>query len=198
MHGGNTAIFTLLAIQFTSKQKIIRFYHFLPGLAAAVLIHSFFNHFFLSPLSNTLLQVLGLPLLLMGFFSLSEKNMGKWLQDGFDSDVKMLVFLKSGKFAETKQGEYLAGFRKVFSGEVVLDIFCYLRLYLELAIRAKGVLLMRENGISFQTDEEIKAKFLEMKYLEKSIGKAGKTVLKPLLHSSPKELWQIYFLQKQK
>jgi len=109
----------------------------------------------------------------------------------------MLGFLKSGKFSETKQGQYLAGFRNVFSGEIVLDLFCYLRVYLELAIRAKGVLLLRETGMNISADEEIKAKFKELKYLEKSIGSAGKTILKPLLHTSAKELWQMYFLENQ-
>ncbi|MCF7794407.1 MAG: PrsW family intramembrane metalloprotease [Candidatus Cloacimonetes bacterium] len=197
MHGGNTAIFALISVYITGKHKQIKLYYFLPGLLAAIIIHSFFNHFFLSPMINTLLQVVGLPILLIGLFSYSEKGMKNWLQSGFDSDVKMLGFLKSGNFSSTKQGQYLAGFRNVFSGEVVLDLFCYLRVYLELAIRAKGVLLLRETGMNLPADEEIKAKFAEIKYLEKSIGKAGMTVLKPLLHSSQKELWQIYFLAVQ-
>lgn len=197
MHGGNTAIFALISIYFSSKFSSVKLLYFLPGLLAALTIHSFFNHFFLSPLINTMLQIAGLPLLLMTIFSISEKSMNKWLQTGFDSDVKLLGFLKSGKFSETKQGRYLAGFRQVFAGEIVLDLFCYLRVYLELAIRAKGVLLMRESGLNIQADAEIKEKFIEMKYLEKSIGTAGKAVLKPLLHSSQKELWQIYFLEGQ-
>ncbi|MDP8203446.1 MAG: PrsW family glutamic-type intramembrane protease [Candidatus Tenebribacter mawsonii] len=198
LHGGNTAIFALVSVYITGKYKQIRFIHFLPGLLAAIVIHSFFNHFFLPPLINTMLQVLVLPLLLIGIFSVSEKGMSKWLQSGFDSDVTMLGFLKSGKFAETKQGIYLAGFRNSFNGEVVLDLFCYLRIYLELAIRAKGVLLLRESGLKVDLDDEIKAKFKELLFLEKSIGKAGKTILKPLLNSSQKDLWQIYFLEKQK
>ncbi|MCF7867996.1 MAG: hypothetical protein K9N09_04775 [Candidatus Cloacimonetes bacterium] len=32
---------------------------------------------------------------------------------------------------------------------------------------------------------------------DKSIGTAGKSVLKPLLNASQKELWQIYFLAGQ-
>jgi protease PrsW len=197
MHGGNTAIFALISIYLTGKYKQIKLLHFLPALLVAILIHSFFNQFFLPPLMNTLLQVLVLPLLLIGIFSVSEKGMSKWLQSGFDSDVTMLGFLKSGKFSSTKQGEYLAGFRNSFNGEVVLDLYCYLRIYLELAIRAKGVLLLRESGLEVDLDDEIKAKFKELLFLEKSIGKAGKTILKPLLNSSQKDLWQIYFLEKQ-
>jgi RsiW-degrading membrane proteinase PrsW (M82 family) len=198
LHGGNTAIFALISIYLTGKYKQIKLVHFLPGLLVAIVIHSFFNHFFLPPLMNTMLQVLVLPLLLIGIFSISEKGMSKWLQSGFDSDVTMLGFLKSGKFSETIQGKYLSGFRNSFSGEVVLDLYCYLRIYLELAIRAKGVLMLRESGLKVDLDDEIKAKFKELLFLEKSIGKAGKAILKPLLNSSQKDLWQIYFLENQK
>lgn len=198
MHGGNTAIFALISVYFAGKYKHVKLVHFLPGLTVAIVIHAFFNHFLLPPLINTLLQVTALPLLLIGLFSNSEKNLGKWLQSGFDSDVKLLGFLKSGKFSDTKQGIYLTGFSKSFSGEVVLDLFCYLHVYLELAIRAKGVLLLQEIGLKVDIDNEINAKFQELNYLSKSIGKTGKAVLKPLLHSSQKELWQIYFLENQK
>jgi hypothetical protein len=65
---------------------------------------------------------------------------------------------------------------------------CYFLIFLELAIWAKGIILMYESALDVPTNGDTKATFAELKYLEKSIGNAGKAVLKPLLHSSQKEL----------
>lgn len=197
MHGGNTAIFSLITVYLIGLTNSKRPANYLPGLLIAVLIHSLYNHFYLPPLFNTLSQVVFLPILLMAAFSYSERGMAKWLQSGFDSDVKTLAFLKSGTFSQTKQGKYIAQFSSSFKGEIIWDLICYLRIYLELAISAKGLLLIRETGFELEPGDEVKNKFSELKYLEKSIGKSGKAVLKPFMATSQRELWQIYFLDKQ-
>ncbi len=51
--------------------------------------------------------------------------------------------INSGEFAESRIGNFLNDLRDNFAGPVVVDMFCYLRLYTELALRAKGVLMMR-------------------------------------------------------
>ena len=81
-----------------------------------------------------------------------------------------------------------------FRGPVVADLLCYLRLYTELALRAKGILMMRENGFEVPVDEETRAKFTELRYLEASIGKTGLLAIHPLCHMSHKDLWQLYML----
>ncbi len=197
MHGGNTAIFTIISVYLIGLKDTVKLSYFLPGLLVAIIIHSLYNHFILPPLLNTLTQVIILPIIMLAVFSYRESAMSKWLQSGLDSDVKTLEFLKSGDFARSKQGRYIAGLRSVFTGEVVLDILCYLRLYLELSIRAKGLLMIRETGMNIEVDNDIKERFEELAYLEQSIGKSGKAVLKPFLAKSQRELWQIYFLDTQ-
>jgi hypothetical protein len=83
-----------------------------------------------------------------------------------------------------------------FHGPVVADLLCYLRLYTELALRAKGILMMRESGFNAPVDEATKAKFAEMRYLESSIGKTGLLAIQPMCHMSHKDLWQLYMLGK--
>ena len=73
-------------------------------------------------------------------------------------------------------------------------MLCYLQLHVELSIRAKGLLMMRESGFDNRVGEETKAKLVEMKYLDRSIGKTGKLAMKPFLQMSRKDLWQIYML----
>ena len=64
---------------------------------------------------------------------------------------------------------------------MVADLLCYLRLHTELALRAKGMLMMRENGFDVPVDEATRAKFAEMRYLRRSIGRTGLMALQPML-----------------
>ena len=79
-------------------------------------------------------------------------------------------------------------------GEVIADMLCLLRLYVELSMRAKGVLLMQGAGFRVAEDPEIKEKFDELKYLENSIGKTGHLAIAPFLHKSSRDLWQLHML----
>jgi hypothetical protein len=74
-------------------------------------------------------------------------------------------------------------------------MLCYLRIYTELAIRAKGLLLMRENGIEAPVGEGTRAKFRELKYLEQSIGRTGCLAMKPFLQMERKDFWQLNVLE---
>ena len=57
--------------------------------------------------------------------------------------------------------------------------FAIVRLHTELALRAKGVLMMRENGFEVPPDDETRSKFTEMRYLRTSIGKTGLLAIHP-------------------
>jgi len=67
-------------------------------------------------------------------------------------------------------------------------VLCYLRLHTELSIRAKGLLMMREQGFMNKTGEETRAKLEELKYLESSIGATGVLAIKPFLRMRQKDL----------
>jgi len=45
------------------------------------------------------------------------------------------------------------------------------------------------------TDDATRAKFTELRYLEKSIGPTGRLAVHPLLHMSHKDLWQLNMLE---
>jgi hypothetical protein len=74
-------------------------------------------------------------------------------------------------------------------------MLCYLRLHVELALRAKGLLMMREAGFAAAPDEETRASFKELEYLEDSIGPTGKLAMAPFVRISGHELWQLYMLK---
>jgi hypothetical protein len=95
----------------------------------------------------------------------------------------------------TPVGRYLATVRSRFPAEVIVDMMCFLRLRAELAIRAKGVLMMREAGFDTPSDPDVKDKFQELRYLEKTIGKTGLSALHPFVHTSTRDLWQLTVLE---
>jgi RsiW-degrading membrane proteinase PrsW (M82 family) len=196
MHGGATALFAVMGLALLERAKRARFAAFLPGLALAVVLHSAFNHFFLSPLVATVGIVLILPPLLYTVFEKSEQALGTWLGSGFDNDTEMLALINSGRLSDSPMGRYLSTLKDKFKGPVVADLLCYLRLYTELALRAKGILMMRENGFEVPVDEATREKFTEMRYLEKSIGRTGLLAIHPMLHMSQKDLWQLYMIGK--
>jgi hypothetical protein len=196
MHGGVTAIFAILSQTLTERNMKINPLLYAPGLIGAMTLHSLFNHFPVSPIYQTLIILLVLPPILLLVFRQSAGHMHEWLELDFDQDARLLEQIKSGEFAETKIGRFLHDLRNKFEGPVVVDMLCYLRIYTELALRAKGVLMMRENGLAAPIGERTRAKFEELAFLEGSIGKTGLLAMKPFLHLTRKDLWQMYVLEK--
>lgn len=195
MHGGVMAIFAVMSQALTERHMTINPLRYLPGLVAAITLHSVFNHFVLPPLLMTLCVLALLPPVLYIVFARSATHLHEWLELDFDADARLLHQINSGKFAESKIGHFLSDLRDKFDGRVVVDMLCYLRLYTELALRAKGVLMMRENGLDAPVGERTREKFTEMEYLEGSIGKTGVLALRPFLHMTRKDLWQLYVLE---
>ncbi len=196
MHGGVTAIFAILSQVLTERNMNVNPLRYVPGLAVAVALHSLFNHFVLPPVLMTLVTLVLLPPLLYAVFRKSAAHMHEWLELDFDADALLLDQINSGDFAHSKVGRFLNDLRSRFEGPVVVDMLCYLRLYTELALRAKGALLMRENGLDVPVGERTKDKFTELAFLERSIGKTAMLAMRPFLHMTRKDLWQMNVLER--
>jgi RsiW-degrading membrane proteinase PrsW (M82 family) len=195
LHGGTTSILAIVARSLEDRHPRAGLAVVLPGLAAAIAIHSLFNHFILPPVLTTLLLFVTLPVLLVAVFSRSEKGTREWLGAGFDSEVELLQSTLSQEVGETRVGRYLLSLRSRFEGPVVADMMCLLRIHLELSIRAKGILMAREAGLPIEVGEDVRANLNELRYLEKSIGPTGRLALQPMLQTSSRHLWQIYMLE---
>ena len=192
MHGGATALFAIVSMAMLERKSVFPGQVWLPGLLVAVLLHSGFNELHRHPTLTLLMVLMLVPLLLHLAFKRGEKVVGDWLGRGFDADAEMLELIMSGDFTGSPAGSYLTSLKDRFKGLVVADLLCYLRLSTELTLRAKGVLLMRENGFSVPIDAETHARFVELKYLRGSIGKTGLLALQPMLHTSHSDLWQMF------
>ena len=194
MHGGATAIVAVIGLAVTERDERRGLVAALPGFVVAVLLHAAFNHLSHAPKAATLAVLLAVPPLLLLAFHRGEHTLADWLGRGFDADTQMLELIHSGRLSGSPVGHYLASLKSRFRGPVVADLLCYLGLFTELALRAKGVLMMRENGFEPTLDEATRAKFAEMRYLEQSIGRTGMLALQPLLPMRRKALSQIYTL----
>jgi len=195
MHGGVTALFCVISQVLTERSMKINPLLYIPGLVLAVTLHSIYNHFPGSAILTTLGTLLVLPPVFMLVYQRSARAMHNWLEVDFDEDALLLEQINSGTFTTSKIGRFLEDLKQKFAGPVVVDMLCYLRLYTELALRAKGVLMMRENGLDTPVGERTRAKFEEMRFLEKSIGKTGCLAMRPFLQMTRKDLWQLYVLE---
>jgi RsiW-degrading membrane proteinase PrsW (M82 family) len=195
MHGGATALAAIIARGVSERAGHVRLRAIGSGLLGAILLHSLFNHFFLAPMLSTLLVLACVPLAVFAVYRRSETATREWLGVGFDSDQELLEMITTGTLTDTRIGRYLEAMQEKFPPAIVADMLCYLRIHLELSIRAKGLLMMRDAGFDVPADPEAREQFAELHYLERTIGKTGMIALHPFLRARAKDLWQITMLQ---
>ena len=195
LHATTTAIVAITAKSLGDRYPERGLLVVLPGLAAAVLLHSAFNHALVSPLLAAGILIFVLPLVVLAVFGRSERKTHEWVGDGLDLDVELLELVRSSQFGNTRLGRYLTELRSRFPGPVVADMFCLLQLDLELAIRAKGLLMARQAGLDVPSDPALKGRLEERTYLRRAIGKTGMLALRPLQMTSERDDWHQYLLK---
>lgn len=196
MHGGVGAIFAIMSQTLTERQMKINPLYYVPGFGAAVLLHSIYNFFLVAPVLQTIGTLFVLPPLLQWVFRRSAGALHEWLELDFDADANLIQMIESGRFTQSRIGLYLEDLRDKFDGPVLVDMLCYLRVYTELAIRAKAALIARENGLEIPVGARTREKFEELHFLEKSIGKTGCLAMRPFLQIERKDLWQMQVINR--
>jgi protease PrsW len=196
LQGATTSILAMIAKTGADRPRGRLVSACLLGWVAAVAIHSLFNHRILPPVAQTLVLLITLPLAMLSVFERSERATREWVGAGLDLDVELLALIGSEHFAATHFGRYLQRLRERLPGSVVADMFCLLRLELELSVQAKAMLLAREAGLEVPVDEDLAASLAERKYLEHSIGRAGLLALQPLHVTGRKDRWHRHVLKR--
>jgi RsiW-degrading membrane proteinase PrsW (M82 family) len=195
MHGGTVAILSMMLIEGVQRSnKII--YSAIPGLIIAILLHSAFNQFLLNPLLQALLIIIVLPAIFFILFNRSTQVLQRWLELEFSSEVEMLRMIRVGRFTETKPGKYLASLKNHFAPVILVDMYCFIGLYMELSIKAKRNMMLRETGFDIIPEPDITEKLAELRQLRKNIGKAGEMALLHLVRMNYRELWKLNQLQQ--
>jgi RsiW-degrading membrane proteinase PrsW (M82 family) len=196
MHGGCTSILAMILISGMNGSAKIGLAIW-PGLLTAMVIHSGFNHFPVDPLMQTLLIMALLPVLFMLAFRFSNRKLHDWLEIELSNEVEIITMIRKGEFGTTKPGAYLVSIRSRFNPETVVDMYCYLSLYMELSIIAKRNLMLRESGFPITAEPDLNNKLTELANLRRQIGRLGELALAPLLRMNYRNLWKINQLKIQ-
>ena len=194
LHGATTAVFAMVTKTMLERPGRSLLAASIPGFALAAGIHSAFNHVLLPPLAMTALLLLLLPLVIVVVFQRSERATREWVTTGLDLDVELLQLVESEVFTATRFGTYLNELRARVGGMVAADMFCMLRLDLEIAVQAKALLLAREAGLNLPVSADLQAALRESAYLQRSIGRTGMLALKPLQVVSDRDRWHRFVL----
>lgn len=195
LHAMTTAIVAITAKSLADRYPARAGFAVIPGWTAAVLLHSLYNQALVSPALAASILVFVLPLVVLAVFGRSERKTREWMGGGLDLDVELLELVRSEHFSNTRLGRYLDELKARFPGLVVADMFCLLQLDLELAIRAKGMLMAREAGLELPPDPSLKDRLAERAYLRRQIGKTGLLALHPLQMTNERDDWHEYLLK---
>jgi protease PrsW len=196
LHGAMTALFAILLKSLSDRYPARGTLIVPAALAVPVVIHSVFNHFPMPPVVATCVLLVLVPAVVTYVFERSERATREWVGEGLDLDVELLNLVTSPDFGGTRLGKYLGQLKERFPGPVVADMFCLLRVELELAIRAKGMLMAREAGLELPADPDVKARLQELRFLQGSIGATGLLALTPLRVTSHRDDWHTYLLEQ--
>ena len=198
LHGATTAVFAMICRAMADRHPDRLLAVALPAWGVAVVIHSGFNHLLIAPVLQTLALLVVLPLVVALVFERSERATREWVGAGLDLDIELLQLIESPAFEYTRFRTYLHELRARFPGRVVADMFCLLRIELELSIQAKAMLLAREAGVNVPTDGDLEAALAERSTLQRSIGRTGLLALKPVQVTTHRDTWHRHLLSQAK
>lgn len=179
---------TSAALIRDEKQKGSAYALGLAGIVPAIGIHALFNLMLLPLWLQMILTIVVFAVLVYAITSYNERRINKWLDQSINNDIALLKSIRCGRLSETKQGEYLLTVKSQFDPEVVVDMICYVTVYLELVIEEKSRLMLREAGFETPRSPEQKAQYnaalSELRELRRRIGKTGERVLSPIVRLS--------------
>jgi len=198
LHGALTSTFAMVTKTAIDRRGMRGGLAFLPGLALVVAIHSGFNHLLLPPLVMTGLMLVIMPVLVLIVYQRSEHATREWVVAGLDLDIELLQLIASDVFEATRFGTYLESLKTRFPRHVVVDMFCLLRVELELAIQAKALLLAAEAGLNAPVHPDAAVALEEAACLRRSIGWTGLVALRPLHVSTDRDAWHRHVLTRRR
>jgi protease PrsW len=196
MHGATTGILAVLLRYLYELHGYASWRLWVPVIFVPAICHATFNRFMSNPILATVVVLILLPVLMRQVYIHGEIQLRRWLGHGFDLDSELLDLINSGHVATSPLGKYLSSLKESFPAYRVADMLVLLKLQTELSIRAKGMLILREHGFKQQVDPELKAKLEEVRWLEKTIGRAGILAMRPVCRWTGKNQWQRFLLEE--
>jgi len=196
MHGATTGILAVMLRYLYELHGYASWRLWVPVIFLPALCHATFNRFMSNPIIATIVVLILMPILMRQVYIYGELKLRSWLGHGFDLDTELLDLINSGQVAESPLGKYLSSLKESFPAYRVADMLVLLKLQTELSIRAKGMLILREHGFEPEIDPELKGKLEEVRWLEKTIGRAGLLAMRPVCRWTGKNQWQRFMLEE--
>lgn len=190
MHMGLTATVSLLLLML-SNRKINIFIGYIPALIPSMALHYLFNLFLIEPFLMLALDLVVFTLIFYLLFSQNQKSIYRWLDNTMESDSRLLAAMMKGEFSTTSAGQYLLSVKDQFKPEVFFDMYCYVKVFLELSLTAKRNLMLAEAGITPPDDEDFANNISEFYALRRRIGKTGEIALSPIVKVKNVDSWMI-------
>ncbi len=191
MHGGATALLAIVSQSLLDRARTFNAQLCLPGYGAAVALHAVYNFLSAAPVIGAVAVLLLLPLVLYFIFTKSEHQVHSWLLRDYQSHERVLADIRSGAFQNGEAGRFISAMAKKFGPAVAADMFAYIRLHTELALRADLVDLARETEKPMEITDTDRSNFARLHELERRIGRTAMLALWPHLHFTRKQLWEL-------
>jgi RsiW-degrading membrane proteinase PrsW (M82 family) len=202
MHGGAAAVFAVLSqvlyaprLRLSAERFHFNIVFFLPGLAAAIVLHAGFNHFTSAPLVAMAVVLLAVPLGLFVIFALGERYAHRWLAENRQAHGKLLQDIDSGAFAASGHGRALGALGDRLGPDRKRDLFDYVRLHTDLVVRAETTLLALEEHEITAFRDDLKERFRQLHALERRLGVTPVMAVRQHLHFSRNDLWEMHELE---
>lgn len=191
MHGGATALFGIISQSLTEDSFTFNPFRFLPGLAAAIVLHVVYNQFFDAPLLGAASVLALLPLSLYFVFTKDENKVHSWLMHDYQSHLHILEEIRTGKYHNSEAGRFIEAMSRRFTPDHAALMFDYIRIHTELALRADKLDLARSHGKPLPVEQQDRDNFKKLHELERKIGNTAMLALWPHLNFTRKELWEL-------
>jgi RsiW-degrading membrane proteinase PrsW (M82 family) len=194
LHGTTTAVAAIVTKALVDNRNLAL--SIIAGIGPAIAMHSGYNHLLVWPVLAPMLTLVVMPIVMVAVFERSERATREWIGAGLDLDLTLLQLVMSDGFQSTRFGKYLSKLPERFDGHVVADMFCLLRIELELAVQAKGRLIAQQAGLELPVDDDVRSALAERAYLRQSIGRTGLLALEPLRVTSHRDYWNQHLLTR--
>ena len=96
----------------------------------------------------------------------------------------------------THFGRQLIALRERLGSAVVVDMFCLLRLELELSLQARALLLAQGAGLALAAGDDLECALAERRFLQNAIGAEGRAALATMHVTSHRDTWHRHLLQR--
>ena len=202
MHGTTLAILAAIAHEFAEREtrgetREYRFnlLWFIPGLLAAVALHTAFNQFPDRPLLAMMGTLLFAPLALMAIFKIGAGEAQQWLAVDRDTHRAQLETLRAGKFPDDASGRRVAALAQRFDPATAEHIREYCAALTALVLMAEDTLLQQSSD-SARVSADAAATFKRVEEIKRRLGPSTLAILTPLLPFSRNDYWELSELKE--